>query len=78
MYTEGQLHLFPTVASIPGAVMYFDATGSIFSAIPKQKRVFYYPLVVQGVQEEPPNPVAEMITTGHTVNIQIFVNQVSA
>ena len=36
MYTEGQLHLFETVASIPGAAMYFDATGSIFSAIPRQ------------------------------------------
>ena len=73
MYTEGQLHLFQTVASIPGAAMYFDATGSIFSAISKQKRVFYYSLVVQGAQGEPPIPVAEMITTDHTaVNIQIF------
>ena len=60
MYTEGQLHLFQTVVSIPGAAMYFDA---IFRAISKQKRVFYYPLVGQGAQGEPPIPGPEMITT---------------
>ncbi|KAK0149790.1 hypothetical protein N1851_009446 [Merluccius polli] len=49
--------------------LYLDATGSVVSKIPDQKkRVLYYALVLAGHgRGAPPLPVAEMLTNNHTV-----------
>ncbi len=57
--------------------LYVDATGSIITNIPGQKRPYIYSLVVKPDTELPPVSVADMVSTSHTVpRISFFLSHV--
>lgn len=70
MYTEKGISILVTHMRKKSPVtLYLDATGSVVSKIPEQKkRVLYYALVLAGQGHcTPPLPIAEMLSNDHTV-----------
>ena len=59
----------------PNISLYFDATGSIISSIPGQKRSYLYSIVVKPDQDVPSISVADMVPTQHTIpRIELFLS----
>lgn len=78
-FTEDQLKV--VLAMKTGEVFwYLDATGSLVKRPdPQQKQVYYYSIVLSGdtYEERPPFPVAEFISTAHSVPyIEAFLSLV--
>lgn len=70
MYTEKGISILVTHMRKKSPVtLYLDATGSVVSKIPEQKkRVLYYALVLAGQGHgTPPLPISEMLSNDHTV-----------
>ena len=77
MHTQ-QIELFVDLARKKKCFLYFDATGSVVKKIkPCTKRVLYYALVAKVNKETPAIPIAEFLTSSHTViDINYFLSRV--
>lgn len=77
LYSKKQISVLRNLSSKNELNLYVDATGSIITNIPGQKRPYLYSLVVKPDTELPPVSVADMVSTSHTVpRISFFLSHV--
>ena len=68
IFCEKQLDIYINKRRDNRISLYLDATGSVIRNIPNQdKRVLYYALVMCGDVNQPPLPIAELISNVHSV-----------
>jgi len=69
LYTKTGMTILAHCLKKSQVTLYLDATGSIISSLPKQKKkILYYALTLPGRgRDAPPLPVSEMISSEHSV-----------
>ena len=67
-FTEDQIKILQSLFKLGKVNLYLDATGSVVRKVSQDRnKVFYYAVVVQLKDvQEPPLPIAEMITDDHS------------